>query len=340
MNRRMFLLAAAGAAGCGRNRARRLNVFNWSEYVAPETIPDFEREFSVQVRYATYESAEEMLAKVATGNSGWDVVFPSNSYIQPMASAGLLAQLDHKRLSNLGELEPFFQTPPWDPSLLWSVPYMHSSTGIVYDTSIRPPPSGWRDFWSDRFHGRVTMLDDPNEVIGACLKQLGYSLNSCDPGQLARARDLALDQKRYLRAYLNAEVREQLVAGDVLMAQLWATTAQIGIDARPSLAYVYPVEGFALYADCAVILRESRRVELAHEFINYLLRPHVSARIATAMRTATPNAGARRLLPPAVRDNPTLYPGPEILARGEWFAALPPAGQRLRDRIWTEIKSA
>ncbi|HZT39713.1 MAG TPA: spermidine/putrescine ABC transporter substrate-binding protein [Bryobacteraceae bacterium] len=340
MTRRSLLLAAAGAAGCGGNRARRLNVFNWSEYVAPETISNFEREFRVRVRYATYESAEEMLAKASTGNSGWDVVFPSNSYIQPMASAGLLARLDHKRLPNLAELEPFFQSPPWDASLSWSVPYMHSSTGIVYDASVSPPPVGWRDFLSERFRGRVTMLDDPNEVIGACLKQLGYSLNSCDPAQLAQARNLALEQKRHLRAYLNAEVREQLVAGDVLMAQLWATTAQIGIDARPSLTYVYPIEGFALYADCAVILRESDRVELAHEFINYLLRPQVSARIAAAMRTATPSAGARRLLPPSLRNNPTLYPPPETLARGEWFTALPPAGQRLRDRIWTEIKTA
>jgi spermidine/putrescine transport system substrate-binding protein len=340
MNRRIFSMGLAGAAGCSRAPSRRLNVFNWSEYVAPETIPNFEREFRVQVRYATYESAEEMLAKVATRNSGWDVVFPSNSYIQPMIGAGLLAPLQHARLPNIAQLEPFFQSPPWDSALAWSVPYMHSSTGIVYNTNVHPAPSGWRDFWSDRFQGRVTMLDDSNEVLGACLKQLGYLLNSCDPGQLAKARGVALDEKRHLRAYLNAEVREQLVSGDVLMAQLWATTAQIGIDARPSLAYVYPAEGFALYADCAVILRESRRVELAHEFLNYLLRPAVSARIATAMRTATPNGGARRLLPRAIRDNPTLYPGPEILARGEWFTALAPAGQRLRDRIWTEIKSA
>lgn len=184
------------------------------------------------------------------------------------------------------------------------------------------------------------MLDDPQEVIGACLKRLGCSLNSCRPAELEAARALAIDEKRYLRAYLNAEVREQLVSGDVLMAQLWATTAQIGIDARPSLAYVYPSEGYALYADCAVVLAESRRRELAHTFINYLLRPDVSARIAVTMRTATPNAGARRRLPESIRNNPTLYPPPATLARGEWFTALPPKGQRLRDRIWTEIKSA
>ena len=184
------------------------------------------------------------------------------------------------------------------------------------------------------------MLDDPSEVIGACLKRLGHSLNSCVPAELYAARALAIDEKRHLRAYLNAEVREQLVSGDVLMSQLWALTAQLAIDARRSLAYVYPAEGYALYSDCAVILAESSRQELAHRFINYLLRPTVSARIAITMRTATPNAGARRILPESIRENPTMYPPADVLARGEWFAALPPDGQRLRDRIWTEIKSS
>ena len=98
------------------------------------------------MRYAIYESAEEMLAKVMTGNSGWDVVFPSNSYIVPMQQADLLAPLRHEWLPNLDQLTPFFQSPPWDPGLRWSVPYMHSSTGIVYDTAIQPAPTGWARF--------------------------------------------------------------------------------------------------------------------------------------------------------------------------------------------------
>jgi spermidine/putrescine transport system substrate-binding protein len=340
MNRRLFLMGAAGAAGCSLRRRPRLNVFNWSDYVAPETIPDFEREFQVDVRYATYESAEEMLAKVATGNSGWDVVFPSNNYVRPMRGGGLLARLRHDWLPNLSQLAPRFQSPPWDPGLDWSVPYMHSATGIVYNTSIQPAPRGWADFWVDRFERRVTMLDDPSEVIGACLIKLGYPLNSVVPEELEQAKSAAIAAKRLLRAYLNAEVREQLVSGDVLMAQLWGTTSQQAIDERPSLRFVYPAEGFALYADNAAILRESTRLRLAHEFINYLLRPAVSARIATATKTATANGGATSLLPASVRNNPTLYPPASILARGQWFEAVPPRGQRLRDRIWTEIKSA
>jgi spermidine/putrescine-binding protein len=185
------------------------------------------------------------------------------------------------------------------------------------------------------------MLDDSIEVFGACLKMLGYSLNASDPGQLRSAQKEAIEQKRLLRAYLNAEVRDQLVAGDVAIAQAWAITAAQAIQAAPEkLAFAFPLEGFARFADTMAVLRESRRQEAAHRFIDYLLRPAVSARIATAMQTATANGAAHALLAPALRDNPVLYPPAETLARGEWFEPQSAASQRLRDRLWTEIKSA
>jgi spermidine/putrescine transport system substrate-binding protein len=157
---------------------------------------------------------------------------------------------------------------------------------------------------------------------------------------LRAAQREAVAQKPLLRAYLNAEVRDQLVSGDVLAAQLWSTTAQQAIDAAPGLAFAYPAEGFPFYCDCAVVLRESRRARLAHQFLDYLLRPQVSAQIVQSTKTATANGGARELLPEPVRNNPVLYPPPEIFNRGEWPQTLPPATQRLRDRLWTEIKSA
>jgi spermidine/putrescine transport system substrate-binding protein len=336
MNRRAFLSGAVGLAACGRGRAR-LNVFNWSNYVAPETIPNFEAEFGVRVRYGTYESNEELMARVLSGNSGWDVVFPSNYFIGPMASYGLLAPLRPARLKGLDNLEPRFRRPPWDPELRWAVPYMWGGSGIAYNRGLVPAPTAWRDLWDQRLQGRLTMLDDPAEVLGACLKKLGCPLNSTDPAALSRAKREALAQKPLVRAYLNAEVRDQLVSGDVLAAQLWATTAQQAMDASPALAFAYPSEGFALYADCAAVLRESRRPELAHAFIDYLLRPAVASGIVNATRTATANDAARGLI---TAPSPALYPPGEVLAQGEWFEAMPAAAQRLRDRLWTEIKSA
>jgi spermidine/putrescine transport system substrate-binding protein len=165
-------------------------------------------------------------------------------------------------------------------------------------------------------------------------------LNSTDAGELAQAKGEAVRQKPLLRAYLNAEVRDQVVAGDVAAAELWANTAQQAIDEAPHLAFCYPLEGYSLYCDCAVVLRESRRRRLAHLFLDYLLRPEVAARIARAMRTSTVNAGARRLLPEAEAENRVMYPDGKTLARGEWTATMPAAAQRMRDRIWTEIKAS
>jgi spermidine/putrescine-binding protein len=341
MNRRIFLLSIPGMAGCSRPSARRLNVLNWSEYVAPDTIPNFEREFQVRVRYGVYESAEEMLARVMSGNSGWDVVFPANYFIHPMVELGLLGELDHAQLHHLDALEPRFRTPAWDPTLRYAVPYMWGATGILYQSKLEPPPLAWADLWQERFAGKITMLDDPGEVIGACLQKLGYKLNSGDPRELAEARRAAEVQKKLLRAYVNEIVRDQLVAGELMASQVWRSTAMRAMEAAGNrLTFAYPKEAYAVYADNVAILRESKRPQLAHAFLDYLTRPEVAARVAESKMESTVNAGARALLPEPMRNHPVLYPDAATLARGEWFEPLPAAAQRLRDRIWTEIKAA
>ena len=344
MNRRVFLLSGTAASmACRLDRRPRLNVFNWSSYIDPKSIDRFSAEYGVRVRYGVYESNEEMLAKVMTGNSGWDVVFPTHSRIPPMARQGLIAPLDHRLLHNLGHLDPLFAKPVWDPTLRWGIPYMWNATGIACSAALQPPPARWADLWSDRVRGRLTMLDDPEDVIGACLLKLGLPFDTTRREDLLAARQQGVAEKKYLRAYLNAEVRDQLVAGDVLAAQLWSTTAQQAIQSQQAsrpLAFVYPAEGFPVYCDNAVILAESHRQALAHRFLDFLLRPAIAAANATVGETATCNRDARLLLPAAERESPTLYPPPDAMRRGVWPTAPPPDIQRLRDRIWTEIKSA
>ena len=327
-------MGAAGAAACSRRP--RLNVYNWSDYVAPDTVANFENETGIGVRYGTYESNQEMLAKVMSGNSGWDVVFPSNDFIGPMRQMGLLAPLRAGLLPNLDNLDADFRHPPWDPELQWSAPYMWGVTGIAYQSRLDPAPRRWHDLWDPRLAGKITMLDDAGDVLGAALKMLGYSINSGDPAELERAKRELIAQKRWLRAYVNAEVRDQLVAGDVAAAQAWAVTAAQAMQAAPGrLAFAFPEEGFARFADTIAILRESRRQEAAHRFIDYMLRQDVAEQVVLAEQTATANGASR-----ALRDNRVLYPPAEILARAEWEEPHSVEAQRLRDRVWTEIKSA
>lgn len=336
MNRRTFLATAALAPACARDPRPRLNVFNWSTYIDPAMLARFEREQGVRLRYGTYESNEEMLAKIMTGNSGWDIVFPTHSRLEPMARHGLIAPLDHRRLPALPNVDQRFHAPAWDPPLLRGLPYMWNSTGIAWNRDHAPEPRAWSALWNPALRGRLTMLDDVEDVIGACLQKQGFPFGSTDRVQLGAAKAEAVRQKQLLRAYLNAEVRDQLVSGDVLAAQTWSTTAAQAMRAEPRLAFAYPEEGFPLYCDCAVILRESGRYELAHHFLNFLLLPDVAAANARASETATANGKAQALLPA----DPVLYPPDAVYRRGTWPTALPSADQRYRDRLWTEIKSA
>lgn len=339
--RTVFLMGVAGMAGCHRPGGLRLNVFNWSEYVAPDTIPNFEREFGVRVRYGTYESLEEMLARVMTGNSGWDVVFPTNYFIGPMRHLELLAPLDHGRLPNLKNLDARYQAPPWDPRLQVCVPYMWGATGILYQASLTPAVTAWADLWDARLKNKLTMLDDPAEVIDAALLKLGYPMNSEDPRHLTAAQHEAERQKPLLRAYVSEIVRDQLVAGELLASQLWRTTAMRAIEAaRNSLRFVYPKEGFPVYADNIAILRESKRQDLAHAFADYMMRPKVAAAISESKLEATCNAAARAVSRDDIRNHPILYPDEATMTRAQWFEPMSSQAQRMRDRIWTQIKSS
>ena len=282
-----------------------------------------------------------MLAKVMSGNSGWDVIFPSAEYIQPMRDMGLLARLNHAWLPNLSNLDRQFQQPPWDPGLEWSVPYMHGSTGIVYQKSLGWSPRAWSDLWDARLAGKLTMLDDPPEVFAACLKTLGYSLNSADPGQLKAAQQRAIAQKPLVRAYLNAEVRDQLIAGDVAAAQAWAVTAAQAIAAAPGQARVrVPVR--RLPALCRQRRDPARKQPPGSRSSLHRLPAAAAGRRRDRRDHAhggLQRSGTCNSCPTRCDPIPVLYPPAEILARGEWFTPQSAASQRLRDRLWTEIKT-
>lgn len=341
MNRRtLFFSGLTGLAGCHRGSQPRLNVYNYSNYIGPHTVAQFERLTGIRIRYGIFESADELLAKALTGNCGWDVIFPTNHHIAPLRDYNLLAPLDHSHLPNLKNLAAGFLTPEWDPQLKHSVPYMSTSAGIVYDKKQLGPITHWADLWERKVAGRLTMLDAQDDVLGACLVKLGHSWNATAERELRAAQREAIRQKPLLRAYLNAEVRDQVIAGDVLAAQMWSTTMLPVMSDAPQLEFVYPAEGFVRYVESAVILRESPRAEAAHRFIDFLLQPEIAAACVIAEKTGPVLAGVRDLLPANLRDQPLLFPAAAVLDRAVWIRTMPPAAQRLRDRLWTEIKSA
>ncbi len=312
-----------------------LNVYNWSDYIAPDTVRDFERETGVRVTYDTYESNEELLAKLAAGASGYDVIVPTGYGIQALLAQGLLQPLDRTQLPNWGNVAPLFRDAPYDPGRRYSVPYQWGVTGIAWRRDkVSPPPTSWSVFLDPRHAGRMTMLDDGREVLGAMLRLRGHSYNTTDAAELAVARRDAVAAKANLKAYISAPVKGQLIVGDVWIAQLWSGDAEQARTEQPELGFAVPVEGSLIFGDAMAVPRGAPHPRAAHAFMNYVLRPDVGAAISLATGYGTPNQAAAARLPV-----PRPYPDAAELARLEYQRDLGAATAQW-DRAWTEVKAA
>ncbi|MCC7196525.1 MAG: spermidine/putrescine ABC transporter substrate-binding protein, partial [Gemmatimonadaceae bacterium] len=314
---------------------RELNIYNWSDYIAPDVIPGFERESGVRVTYDTFESGEEMVAKVQAGATGYDLIICTSYLLPALQASGLLAPLSRRYLGNLGNIDPLFRGRAFDPDDAYTVPWAWGLSGIAWRQDLVPgTPDSWGVFLEAGQRGRMTMLDDEREVIGAFLRYRGRSVNSTDPVEVAEAGRDAIAAKANLKAYLSAPVKAQLIAGDVALAQLWDGDAAQARKEQPALAWVLPREGAAMFIDCMVVPRTAPHPRAAHEFINYVLRPGVAASIAAAIGYGTPNAAAMPLLA-----SPVPYPSAGELARIELQQDLGRAST-LWDEWWTRIRSA
>ena len=313
---------------------KELNIYNWSDYIAEDTVPKFEKEFGIKVTYDTYESNEEMVAKLQAGASGYDVVVPSNYIVPVMTATGLAAELNRKYLPNLGNLAPTFVNPVFDPENKHAIPYQWGTTGFAYRTDKVPVPGdSWGIFLDTRYKGKMTQMDDMRDVIGAWLKYRSHSINSVDPAELATAKADALTAKKNLKAYISAPVKGQLISGDVWIAQLWNGDTEQARAEQPAISYVLPREGCTIWTDSLLIPVSAPHKRAAHEFINYVLRPEVGASISNFTGYGSPNQAAL-----AQMKRPVPYPTAEEFQRLEYQKDLGTASE-LWDRVWTEIKS-
>ena len=343
-------LSAIGSllAGCGRDKADpppgeaplgaiepELTIANWSDYIAPDTITSFEREFGVRVTYETYESNEELLQRLAGAGAPVDVAFPTNYAVTTLAATGLLAPLRRAYLPNMTTLAPTFVNPVFDPDNVYSIAYQWGTTGFAYRSDKVPgTPDSWGIFLDGRYKGRMTQMDEMRACLGAWLRYRGASLNSSEPTDLAQARSDALAARRNLKGYVSAPVKGQLISGDVWVAQLWnGDTAQAQAK-EPSIRYVLPKEGSDIWTDSMVLPAAGTHPRAAHEFLNYILRPEVGAAIANTTGYGSPNQAAL-----ASMTNPLPYPTAAEFQRLEYERTLGDAGP-MWEQIWQELQSA
>ena len=315
-----------------------LYYFTWSDYAGPEIIREFEEQARVKVVVDTFSSNEELLAKLQSGASGYDVAVPSDFMVSIMASQGFLAELELTKIPNVTKLLERLQGLPFDPENRYSIPYLWGTVGIAYDSAIvSPPPDSWSVLWDPRYKGKISMLNDQREVFGATLRYMGESMNSRDAMTIEAAKGKLLAQKPLVKTYTSELYDQLLVAGEVVLAHGWGGTVARAMVERPSIRYAIPKEGGTIWADCLVVLRTSRKKDLAMQFVNFLLDREIAARTTQRLLFASSNREAKALVPAEIRMNPAVYPPDSVIERMEWMTDVGEA-IRLYDRAWTELK--
>ena len=193
---------------------KELRIYNWSDYIADDTVSNFEKQFGVRVTYDTYESNEEMVAKLQAGATGYDIVVPSGYIVPVMVATGLIAPVSWQYVTNVENLSPIFRDLPSDPGNRYTVPWQWGTSGIAFRTDkVKTPVDSWAVFQDQQYARKMTMMDDGREVIGSQLRYRGHSLNSIDPDELAQAKADCIAAKRQLKAYISAPVKAQLISG-------------------------------------------------------------------------------------------------------------------------------
>jgi spermidine/putrescine transport system substrate-binding protein len=341
---------AAGAAA--RGSGAELHLYNWNNYLAEETATSFEASCKCTLVQDYYSDNEEMLAKLAAGATGYDLIVPTGNAVQTLIAQGALREIDHARIPNLANVKPEFLNLFFDPGNRYSVPYAYSITLIGYNAEkmkeLGLPTDSWAVIFEPRhlekLQGKVTVLDSQRELFAAALKYLGHSVNETDEAKLKAARDLILRAKPYWAAFNASSYIKELTIGNIWLAHGYSNdmfqAAQDAANAkRPfSIAYSTPKEGAVLALDSMVLHKSGPRPDLAYEFINYMLVGRNAAELSNMIGSGNANAAAMEFIVPEVKDNPAVFPDAEKWKRLEMMRDLPRRDRRLLNRFWTEVK--
>jgi spermidine/putrescine transport system substrate-binding protein len=346
---------AVTAAGCLRSKnttrsGRQLRVFNWSDYIDEEVIAQFEQKTGCTIVYDNYSSDSELETRLATAAGSYDVVFPSDRALAALLAKKLLQPLNRERLPNFRHLDPQFLSPPVDPENRFSVPYFWGTLAVgVRTDKIGAEQGGWDALFDSKNRGRITMLDDMENVVAATLSYLGFPLNSVEPDHLMAAERLLIKQRPLVQAYTSDSYRERLISGEAWTALGWSgdllqadgelkAMKETGNRERGArVRTIVPASGTMLWLDSMVIPAAASNVELAHEFINHLLDPAIAVLNAEKVNYATPNLAAKSLLPPKMLADESIYPRAEVLKKCEWLKDRGAGIERI-ERVWRVVR--
>lgn len=317
-----------------------LSVYNWSTYVAEDTIANFEAACGVRVIYDVYESNEAMLARLRGGNPGYDIIVPTDYMISIMIAEGLLEELDLSAIPNVVNVSQELRNVPFDPDNRYSIPYQWGTQGIGYNiTAVGREITTYAEMFA--YQGRVAWLDDLRATIGIALNVLGYDPNSANRDEIREAQRFLIENGRNVIAIAGDDGQALLERGDAdIVVEFSGDIFQI-IDACGCDNYVYviPEEGSVIWIDNMAIPAGAPNKALAQVFIDYILHPQVGADISNFIAYASPNQAAidLGLIDEALLTNSGIYPSDETRERLFFIRDVPEAEQFYND-AWDEIK--
>ena len=329
-----------------------LHLYNWSGSLSNETIRAFEKQCDCKVVQDFYGDNEEMLAKLASGARGYDMVFPSSFVVQSMARQKLLKPLDHSKLANLRNVNPAYLNQSYDPGNRYTVPTVLSLTSVGYnETELKKrgiDPSSWAVIFDPavlaRIKGKVTVLDSSREVFAAALMYLGLDPNTSRPEDYRKAAEVIRKAKPYWATFSNASYLKELAVGNIWASLGYSTEFfQAAEDAKAAkrkftVGYSAQKEGNELGVDTMAILRSAKRPDLAHQFINFMLDGKNAAELTNLNGATNPVTAAQPFIRADLKGNSVLNPSPEQVQKWVILRELNPKERRMVAKLWTEIK--
>jgi spermidine/putrescine transport system substrate-binding protein len=300
----------------------------------------------VEVIETNFDSNETLLATLQAGGADYDIIVPSDYMVQIMIEEGMLLEIDFDIVSNIAHMDDLNVNQYFDPEQIYTVPYFWGTSGFVVDTNV---VTDYEDSWSMMFDpdspycGKISMLDDQRETLGAALMYLGYSINSTNPAELEAAKQLLIEQSKCIKAYDSQTNDDLIVSEETVLAHIWTGDGILAGDpdfgGRDGIVYVIPEEGCVVWQDNLAIPVNAPNAYTAMVFMNYLHYPEIAAQNAEFVGYGTPNEAAKEFIDPEMLENEGIYPPPEVEARLQWIEDVGDALQ-LYDRIWTEFKAS
>jgi spermidine/putrescine transport system substrate-binding protein len=324
-----------------------LELFSWSEYVAPDVIKAFEKEYGVKVKTSAFDSDEAMVQKVASGLP-YDAIMTNSAYIPRMIEGDLLLALDHSQLANWDQIVPFFQDPSsYDPGAKYSIPYGYSPTGIGYRTDKAKDSDfagSWSDLWNlpATYNGKIFVLDQVEEAMGASLLRLGYDNNSGDPEELKKAADELIKLKPKLAGFSTAD-RDNMVSGQASVTQAWSVDvymAAVELKDASKVAFITPSEGALIGVDCLSIGKNAAHPGTAVLFLDWMLKPESSVACVDWMGQQDGTTQGEAHFLELAKDYPVLADVANARETAKWKMSPTGERQQLLTQEWTRVKAS